>query len=262
MTHPLTPREKVELKPCPFCGGETISTHSQDMTEGPAYFWHKCETCGAETEGDYGEAEAASMWNRRTALASGSGDQSSDATNMVDHAGLARLAQTAIEAVALGDGLPEAALTRFHTAANPATVRALIAEVAALRGERDQIAGESIWWKGVIGDGSHQPSGEVRSIKHLHPAMVKPIYEAHKGTAVADVIAGLVFSLAINQNREQFLVAHANDRATEAERKLAEAVGHGRKLLYLVDGGPSTGTDVHSWAEAARAFLNKEAERG
>lgn len=209
MTHPLTPREKVELKPCPFCGGETISTHSQDMTEGPAYFWHKCETCGAETEGDYGEAEAASMWNRRTALASGSGDQSSDATNMVDHAGLARLAQTAIEAVALGDGLPEAALTRFHTAANPATVLALLAKNAALRAKVD----------------------------------------SHRQT-IADDTARMI------------TLGQKADRATEAKRKLAEAVGHGRKLLYLVDGGPSTGTDVHSWAEAARAFLNKEAERG
>ena len=99
---------------------------------------------------------------------------------------------------------------------------ALLSEIAALRGERDRIAGESIWWKGVIGDASHQPSGEIRSIKHMHPAMVKPIYDAHKGTAVADVIAGLIFSLAITQNREQFLVEYANDRATQAERQRDE----------------------------------------
>lgn len=137
----------------------------------------------------------------------------------------------------------------------------LIAEVAALRGERDQIAGESIWWKGVIGDGPYRPSGEVRSIKHLHPAMVKPIYEANKGTAVADVIAGLIFLLAINQNREQFLVADANERRTEAERKLAEAVGLLRDWMgtWFVD---ADSRGENAIADDTRKFLSKEAERG
>lgn len=101
------------------------------------------------------------------------------------------------------------------------------ARIAELEAERDQIAGESIWWKAVIGDGEYTPSGEVPSIKHLHPATVKPIFEAHKGSAVADVIAGLIFSRAITENREQFLVGQANDRATAAEaraNRLAEAL--------------------------------------
>lgn len=58
------------------------------------------------------------------------------------------------------------------------------------------------------------------------------------------------------------LVSTLKADKAEAERKLAEAVGHGRKLLYLVDGGPSTGNIVHEWTEAARTFLSKEAERG
>lgn len=281
MTHPLTPREKVELKPCPFCGGETISTHSQDTTEGPAYFWHKCETCGAETEGDYGEADAASVWNRRTALASGSGDHAELAGRLRrtfasfehdNHGGYGRCGGSG--RVWVDDGMASnfydggtcdrcadnttAPINPDGPAAADA-LEALLAENAALRAERDQIAGESIWWKGVIGDGPYRPSGEVRSIKHLHPAMVKPIYEANKGTAVADVIAGLIFLLAINQNREQFLVADANERRTEAERKLAEAEGLVERSIDLMT---DEYADTKAYREEVRTFLSKEAERG
>ncbi len=116
-----------------------------------------------------------------------------------------------------------------------ARIAELEARISDLEAERDQIAGESIWWKAVIGDGEYTPSGEVPSIKHLHPAMVKPIYEANKGTAVADVIAGLIFSLAITENREQFLVGHANDRAQAAEARadrLAEALEYAKAQLW------------------------------
>lgn len=142
-------------------------------------------------------------------------------TTMIDHAELARRLRVSwpdrgwVASNKIKELLGEA-----REAAN--ALENLLSEIAALRGERDRVAGESIWWKGVIGDVSHQPSGEVPSIKHMHPAMVKPIYDAHKGTAVADVIAGLIFSLAITQNREQFLVKHANDRAAQAERQRDE----------------------------------------
>ena len=93
--------------------------------------------------------------------------------------------------------------------------------IRRLRGDPEK----GLWWTKVIGEGaSHVPSGEIRSIKHLHPAMVQPIYEAHKGTAVADVIAGLVFHIAITENREQFLVADATERATKAEAERDEAI--------------------------------------
>ena len=64
------PTDALRLVPCPFCGGDVINTRSQEMTEGPAYYWHKCETCGAESEGDYGEDVAVAAWNRRAAPAS------------------------------------------------------------------------------------------------------------------------------------------------------------------------------------------------
>lgn len=68
MTQP--PTDELRLVPCPFCGGDVINTRSQEMTKGPAYYWHKCETCGAESEGDYGEDVAVAAWNRRAAPAS------------------------------------------------------------------------------------------------------------------------------------------------------------------------------------------------
>lgn len=126
------------------------------------------------------------------------------------------------------------------------------ARIAELEAERDQIAGESIWWKAVIGDGEYTPSGEVPSIKHLHPAMVKPIYEAHKGTAVADVIAGLIFSRAITENREQFLIGYHIDRATAAEARAD-------RLAKALEAVISYAPDIRP-ARIARAALQQETQ--
>lgn len=136
------------------------------------------------------------------------------------------------------------------------------ARIAQLEAERDQVAGESIWWKTVIGDDQYTPSGEVPSIKHLHPATVKPIFEAHKGSAVADVIAGLIFSRAITENREQFLVGYHTDRATAAEARAD------RLALALERIANSTIKEDNPfwwrWAErvmkSARAALQQEQE--
>lgn len=109
-----------------------------------------------------------------------------------------------------------------------ATIETVLRALSRLTEENERMRGDperGLWWTKVVGEGaSHVPSGEVRSIKHLHPAMVQPIYEAHKGTAVADVIAGLVFHIAITENRERFLVADATDRRTKAEAERDEAL--------------------------------------
>lgn len=133
------------------------------------------------------------------ALASGSGD----------HAELARLAVVATDAASLGDGLQEAALTRFQAHANPATVLALLAENAALRGERDEANASATAWSRTVGE-------------------MAVIGEDWK------------------------------ERCVEAERKLAEAVGH---VEQLVDRLHSI-RDSSIVLIAARTFLSKEAERG
>ncbi|MBU1606343.1 MAG: hypothetical protein KKD08_05985 [Alphaproteobacteria bacterium] len=145
-----------------------------------------------------------------------------------------------------------------------ASAQARIAELEArildLEAERDKIAGESIWWKAVIGDGGYTPSGEVPSIKHLHPAMVKPIYEANKGTAVADVIAGLIFSRAITENREQFLVTNANERAQAAEDR-ADRLADGITAAMLIltpEPGNKPLTDREKTARQCLAALQQE----
>lgn len=78
---------------------------------------------------------------------------------------------------------------------------------------------DDTWWKTVIG-GEHQPSGEIASIRHMHPLMVKPFYDQHKGTAIGDIIAGLIFGAAITRNRERFLVNDANERRDRAEAEV------------------------------------------
>lgn len=121
-----------------------------------------------------------------TALASGSGD----------HAELARLAEAAI-ASGVDGRLPATSseLSAFSAAANPATVLALISEIAALNDYGRSVAKEALGYR---------------------------------------------------------------DRATEAERKLAEAVGLLGEALNEMDRRVIT-------AETANRidyFLSKEAERG
>ena len=159
--------------------------------------------------------------------------------------------------LALGLGGKHAA-ENIEPLVTAASAEARIAElevrIEALEAERSQIAGESIWWRAVIGDGEYAPSGEVPSIKHLHPATVKPIYEAHKGTAVADVIAGLIFSRAITENREQFLVGCANGRAQAAEARadrLARVVVDLKKAF----GDPMTRRALGGHSETQQAAI-------
>jgi hypothetical protein len=93
------------------------------------------------------------------------------------------------------------------------------------------------WWRTVIGEGqAHVPSGEIPSIKHLHPLTVKPIYDAHKGTAVADVIAGLIFDLSISHERERYLIADLNERLAAAEKRAENA--EARALIAAMQPGP------------------------
>ena len=153
---------------------------------------------------------------------------------------------------------------RVEPLVTAASAQARIAELEArisdLEAERDKIAGESIWWKAVIGDGEYTPSGEVPSIKHLHPAMVKPIYEANKGTAVADVIAGLIFSRAITENREQFLVTNANERAQAAEDR-ADRLADGITAAMLIltpEPGDKPLTEREKMARQLLAALQQE----
>lgn len=115
MTQPLTPREKVELKPCPLCGGSPEMKFSEfELHDGFHVVCVGKKNCPLYCSQPYRahdtEKEAAEVWNRRTAIASGSGD----------HAGLRRLAD-------------EAADFDVSAQVHPAVLNALLAENAALR---------------------------------------------------------------------------------------------------------------------------------
>jgi len=199
--HPLTPREKVVLKPCPFCGGEAFAGSNFD-NDHYVMCGADCDRCGGMVGYMKTEMAAIENWNRRTALASGSGD----------HAELAAKAERCTTGdpwykdedlrgrQSFGQFLSQD--RAFIAAANPATVLALLAENAALNDYGRSVAKEALGYR---------------------------------------------------------------NQATEAERKLAEAVGLLSELEQHVraasEGRGHARAGVKS-ADAIHAFLSKEAERG
>lgn len=142
-----------------------------------------------------------------------------------DHAELARLAVVATDAASLKDGLQEAALTRFQAHANPTAVLALIAEVAALRGERNAYR--------TAAELEAKSSDEAeRKLAELQAAL-----DQHDQTASQCRIDGV---------RPQRDTSAACDLCGATQREIC-----GRK-----------GSAAYTFITAARTFLSKEAERG
>jgi len=205
MTHPLTPREKVKLKPSfgdviengwasdanPTRIGFFVREFTRTGRLNPGVTWEITDGKGKFWEfkpKDISEGGRLKVTSR-TALASGSGD----------HAELARLAEAMRSGkFSQGDRIRVATLSE-----------ALIAEIAALRGENEH----------------------VKKLRHQ----------------------------AIDRSRLWEIDAIKwETRATEAERKLAEAVG----LLtrWLNTRGEMSGAGTVETATST--FLSKEAERG
>lgn len=54
--------QEVELKPCPFCGGNAEQRKNRFI--GWEY-WIQCTKCGATTKSSHYEKLASEVWNRR-----------------------------------------------------------------------------------------------------------------------------------------------------------------------------------------------------
>lgn len=65
MTPPTT--QEAGLKPCPFCGGDTIHTRIIETTDPTSpYVYHECDRCQVETTARDRD-EAIEAWNTRAA---------------------------------------------------------------------------------------------------------------------------------------------------------------------------------------------------
>jgi Lar family restriction alleviation protein len=53
-----------ELRECPFCGKLRAAMYKDHPTD--FYFFVRCKVCGARTQSEYTEEEAAKQWNRRS----------------------------------------------------------------------------------------------------------------------------------------------------------------------------------------------------
>lgn len=61
-------QDKIELKPCPFCGDENPGVEGQMHTElGFVYFHVYCTACGASGLWHLIKERAISAWNKRAA---------------------------------------------------------------------------------------------------------------------------------------------------------------------------------------------------
>lgn len=192
MTHPRTPREKVALKPCPFCGGNASFDQEHPHYEGRMFVG--CDDCCAEGEPlsphQYSAEEQVAVWNRRTALASGSGDHSGGVTDMIgsgDHAELARGKACGDRMIATADALmpwlknypPSTRRERAIEAANAAIAAScgpLLAEIAALGSKLDDVSEQCGRWIAAHDEQSERAAEAERKLAEAE-AVIRDIAE-------------------------------------------------------------------------------------
>ncbi|SPU44282.1 Lar family restriction alleviation protein [Brevundimonas diminuta] len=245
-THPLTPREK--LKPCPFCGGEAMFEAEHPMYEGRMFVG--CKDCCAEAEplasDQYTKAEQAEAWNRRTALASGSGD----------HAELARL---------------KAAMSKSNDEICQSLGKAL--GYPWFKDDQRNFPGATEENGVCVGEHvaesiADEAASRISALLAENAALRSNLTKTERDyTELRDSYDAIVNKLGI----ERAHGSRETKRATEAERNLAEAVGLLEEILPPVLCGESwdlPDDDVShqrmsfGWVKKARTFLSKEAERG
>lgn len=268
MTHPLTPREKAALKPCPMCG-MTDSADSATQESGlhiqsfrsPAG-GDACRVqcaCGVSGPSSREDWQAAEKWNRRTALASGSGDHAELAI------AIGRLLPISIREtpdyaeVSFGECQAQAMTMEPDTWLALNQLPALLAENAALRSVvTDQAALHLNMMRGGV------PKLAPANIGHLYRGeeakeVIAEVDRQNPGSNTRATEAEA--ELREHRITADLLVSTLKADKEEAERKLAEAVGLLREWMgtWFVDADSRGESAI---ADDTRKFLSKEAERG
>lgn len=209
MIHPLTPRENLTR---PIVGIENRTAHEVFDIMSDRFRAHLTDL--ASRAGDHTElaklAEAATPGPWQWV-----GD---------DLRSLNSSHSVIVDGGSEGMWIPSDGDAAFIAAANPATVLALLAEIAALRAESENARTVVAWANNSLFGSCCYFHGEPFDGLHL----ARPI-EALK------------------------------TQATEAERKLAEAVGLVERSIDLMT---DEYADTKAYREEVRTFLSKEAERG
>ena len=242
MTPPMTPREKVArviaAELCRQDEDPEMTPEGVEFSPGDGLCWNYID----QGLFDFGQCADAIL----TAHASGADDHSGGVTNMVDHAELARLAE-----ILMNEARGVAEMPRSekrdeqagYSALASVALTSLLAENAALRAKSDPSN-----WR----DREDQWS---KAVKEAHPVnSTDPDRHKHFDTAM---------SMVGNRHGKYELVGLVHwllTRATEAERKLAEAVS---VLREIAKGETPPEQHGHYLAhrqavDAARAFLSEE----
>lgn len=239
MTHP-----QVLLKPCPFCGGEAVAGSNFD-NDHYVMCGADCDRCGGMVGYMKTEMAAIENWNRRTALASGSGD----------HAELARLARKAREQMtceATTDALCDG-------------VDALLAENAALRENEKTALKECSEWARKAGEAigkleTSEAAGIVEGWQDRATEAERKLAEAEDESSrwafrFAEVreAAGIGVKPMLSEVPGELL---------KMRERLDEAVWHVTRLADWIEHEVGAELPYSEGEEDARTFLSKEAERG
>jgi hypothetical protein len=259
MTHPLTPREKVALKPCPFCGGEAEYFSVSDRV-GVRCADVMC--AGSHRLPSAGE-DSVALWNRRTALASGSGDHAELASECV------RGLQSIEDRICASDPFRFTDGTVY--AKSIRVIEAFLAEIAAMREREKAALKECGEWARQAGEAigkleTSEAAGIVEGWRARATEAERKLAEADEENTrwlfrMADIREASGIGVKPMLGEVPGALRAMRERLDEAVGLLRQAIEpyehiSNARAFEVMKNGPATRL------VAIRTFLSKEAERG